>query len=82
MASEMVEKARKAVASLDIEPDARWSELTDEEYAMIARAAIEALRVPTEGMVKAGAQRNYMAGQPREGATAIYTAMIDFALEG
>ena len=84
--NEMMERATKAVA------DAAWyrgldltdySDYEEELSAVLARAAIKAMREPGDGMVSAGqrGQKEFHAYLTAESVVFRYQAMIDAALE-
>lgn len=99
--SGMIERVAKAMhEALPVEPWDKipWEELPDsgkDEYRTRSRAAIEAMRGPTEAMIDAGGASVY--GHPREKAIEwakedkfdgcveeareVFTAMIDAALK-
>ena len=71
--SEMVERVARAVQPI-ADPGGHWTTCED-----IARAAIEAMREPTEGMIQAGWTTNGYRGDMTK---AEWSAMIDAALAG
>jgi hypothetical protein len=84
----MVERVARAICAKDWLNDEAWaaiSEITRERFRRQARAAIEAMRTPTEAMINAGGcfevpQDDYnedVGGYAAEGA---YILMIDAAL--
>ena len=57
MSSEMIERVARALFSQEVESGFRWEDQTDDfkrYWLASARAAIEAMRVPTEQMYAAG----------------------------
>ncbi len=79
--SEMVERVAKALfaSRRTILPLARWDQLTDagrEQYRFEARAAIEAMRGPTEEMSDLGTDEFCEGGD----ASSARSCMIDAAL--
>lgn len=80
--SEMIERVARAMRDADYRHGVLW-----EEYKPLARAAIKAMREPTEAMVEAGINALCDCEAPvpisgrREVVTAIYRAKIDAALE-
>ena len=84
MTKTMIERVARAMASASGEawwvyPD-QWGRRTwqtRDEYMARARAAIAAMREPTEGMVGEGVECRQHDG----GVTHIYRAMIDAALK-
>lgn len=89
--SEVVERVARALFEADCQigdtPIVKWElapEYEREEYRHLARAALEALREPTEGMVEAGADAADASGWAVDaisGAKTAYRAMIDEALK-
>ncbi len=83
----MVEKVARAMLNT-MNKDVRWTQKlpTELEAILIARAAIEAMREPTEGMREAGAleisDENSAFTQERDSKNAgyVFGAMIDAAL--
>lgn len=77
----MIERVARAMVAADSGPegsvlfDMHWAEFGD-GYLKTARAAIAAMRDPTEGMLD-GINPNWIDG----GAVQSYQAMIDAALE-
>lgn len=73
--SEMVERVREAILSVPaITPQLTWAEKCE----LFARAAIAAMREPTDAMIS-GAHRGYMPGEPVRTRDA-WANMIDEAL--
>jgi len=77
MIDEMVERVARAILkeerNLDLELS---SDITKQSYCRYARAAIEAMREPTEAMLAAGDKKqDFYSGF-------IWQAMIDAALDG
>lgn len=73
MCESMIERVARAIqAKLDYEFAERGGLAADEMAVMAARAAIEAMREPTESMRRAGLSHIYTAE--------IFSAMIDAAL--
>lgn len=89
--NEMVDRAARALFDADYPPNVgiavRWDGTEDwkkNQYRSRVRAIIAAMRLPTEGMIFAGAEEipdpiNYDVTQ-MEAAFAAFTAMIDAAL--
>lgn len=77
MAESMVERVARAIQSADFEMSRKAvrGEDTGDEYTVLARAAIEAMREPTREMDDAGRDNNFMRY-----ATPAWQAMIDAAL--
>jgi len=82
MAGEMIERVAKAIAEAPL----KQSDTIDQDYATMARAALEAMREPTEEMMKAGLQHYMM--QERDGFNKVpfngrtmFQFMIDEALK-
>jgi hypothetical protein len=69
--SEMIERVKLAIR------DACDPHVTDSMCEVAARAAIEAMREPTEAMLQAFGERALPIGNPQDG----YSAMIDEALK-
>lgn len=88
--SEMVERVARAILQAEADErgiEAGWDGLPPNiQHALVlqARAAIEAMREPTEGMLSAAAAKLYDASQHGEPLNAFvaghYRAMIDGAL--
>jgi len=79
--SEMVERVARALRALPVRDYAQvGGELDELRLREAARAAIEAMREPTEGMVKAGENTVCIHGDPQCGAAYAWAAMIDAAL--
>lgn len=59
-----------------------WGLITKSDALLIARAAIEAMREPTEGMIEKGVWSRSASGryEPHDIAATIWGAMIDAAL--
>lgn len=90
MSSEMVERVARAIAWAEL-PDYAKAVTTqdgmyvDPSYSLIARAAIEAMREPTDEMLIAGTpwyHDNWRKAHVREDTSmeAIWQAMLDAAL--
>lgn len=79
--SEMIEQAARAIAEElglvfdDLEESSFGDDLTKDDMIRSARAAISAMREPTEAMLKA-ADGHWFEGHPRD----CWQAMIDAAL--
>lgn len=78
----MIERVARAIAKSAHGDDEGWAAWVDE-----ARAAIEALRVPTRRMIEAGCNpphdmvyRDSRADEERARSAAVFGAMIDAAL--
>lgn len=74
----MVERVARAIMRDDFEGDDMWNSsgrLLRDSYLKNARAAIEAMREPTEGMAGAGNSLGH-----EEAPSTYYEAMIDAAL--
>lgn len=87
--SEMVERVAKAIFDRGSVLQKPWEEADDghrEFYRSLARAAIEAMREPTEAMVDVVAPSLFLPGvttpkSERRTASSIFTGMIDAALK-
>ncbi len=80
MSDEMIDRVAKAIKDCGAyTPD--WQG-TDEDLIIMARAAIAAMREPTEGMVLKGLDALYKDVYPGDSVNMAeaYTAMIDAAL--
>lgn len=76
--SEMVERVAKALAAQDFSCDWGWvAPHYQEAYLESARAAIEAMREPTEGMKECGREETGSLAT----ALAAWDSMIDEALK-
>ena len=89
MGENIVERARVAfvMAASAFERDVRLSELTDDETRGLLRAAIAALREPSEAMMQAGVSNNPTSwtedtdkGFAYDVALIVWTSMIDASL--
>jgi hypothetical protein len=72
-----IEEVAREIAKVATGSEENWKDFCEE-----ARAAIEAMRVPTEGMVDAAYAYDNSGAQLSESYDVIYTVMIDAALEG
>lgn len=83
--SEMVERIARAILAVDYPEDAgsdleeMWWERRGDAYLAYARAALEAMREPTEQMAQAGLSPTYIWVD--ETAEPIWRRMIDEALK-
>lgn len=79
MSESMIERVARAIFS-DRYPDEDWKEYQKRDYCGHARAAIEAMREPTDAMVDSGHSRpnDFQHGQTT--VVEIYEAMIDAVL--
>ena len=76
--SEMIERVARAIFK-EMLPAIRMTEQDAAYYSTVAHAAIEAMREPTEAMIKEGA---YGSGEDSAGvACGAWKAMIDAALD-
>lgn len=73
--SEMVERVARAVAEFN---EFSWEHCAQSHWIDLARAAIEAMREPTEEMIRVGVKYDHECAE----ADGIYRAMIDAALNG
>lgn len=74
--SEMMKKVAKVIFD-ELCPGVRYSPNDQREYYIVARAAIEAMRNPSEEMCKAGTEQ-----LPHDDSvSSIYSTMIDAALK-
>jgi hypothetical protein len=84
--TDMVEKVARAIATAVGERDPLDPKfLTESAYGDMARAAIAAMRVPTEAMWASGAitaHETAILSMRKQQAVRIWQAMIDAALEG
>lgn len=79
--SEMVERVARALYAVNTGGAASWEDEAPEFQQWVceqARAAIAAMREPTEAMVEEGASEIRAAGGPEF----VWRAMIDAALKG
>lgn len=82
----MVERVARAIALEDLDPETRAAVNPDvwfvaESYFDLARAAIKAMRGPTEAMCEAGRDRHDVYGFGASDARPVFEAMIDAALK-
>jgi len=90
--SEMIERVAEAIylahiknyAGLAKQPEGKWEQLADwqKDYGRAqARAAIEAMREPTDAMIEAGWQDGMAGFGEGEECEPVWHAMIDEALK-
>ena len=79
--SEMIERVAKALRKADVEIENNKG-FSDNHYLILAKAAIEAMREPTEEVLNAfGGHYGFTPPENRAKALPIYQAIIDAALK-
>jgi len=78
--SEMVERVAEAMNRSEVD----WRDIDEASVTCLARAAIAAMRLPTQEMVKAGAlaTRKILDWDRSATATRVWQSMIDATLAG